>query len=179
MRNLCNETSNPGGIWRRFSVFQSLYLLVGGCLAVCLFFGSLANSAYIVPDLHSFVGIWHGQFRGTTFVTLKLKEQDRKLVGTCLHTIRIERNSKGELIRVSETNTEDQVLATHIEEARLILLIADNGNEREPLKCAIRLTGKDAGELQVISSDGVAWKPWKVQRTSRASGIDAGVRTSH
>lgn len=139
--------------------------LTASCL-VALFFGLLATSALAGPDLHSFAGTWQGQFDGKTFITLKLIEHDGKLTGTCVHTTGLEKNSKGELTHVDETQTEDPIVEAHLKESELQVSIADNGNAREPMQCVLRLRGKNEGELQIVSPGADEWKPWKINRTA-------------
>lgn len=139
--------------------------LTTSCL-VALFFGLLMVSAVAGPDLHSFAGTWQGQFDGKTFITLKLIERDGKLTGTCVHTTALEKNSKGELTHVDETQTEDPIVEAHLKESELQISIADNGNAREPMQCVLRLRGKNEGELQIVSPGADEWKPWKIKRTA-------------
>lgn len=133
---------------------------------VALFFGLVVASVVAGPDLRSFAGIWQGQFNGKTFVALKLIEHDGKLTGTCVHTTSLEKNSKGELTHVAETQTEDPILEAQLKESELQISIADNGNAQEPMQCVLRLTGKNEGELQIVSSDAGDWKPWKIKRAA-------------
>jgi len=42
----------------------------------------IARSANLSPELQRYVGTWQAQFKGTTFVVLRLREQDSKLGGT-------------------------------------------------------------------------------------------------
>lgn len=138
--------------------------LVTSCL-VALFFSLLVSSAATGPDFRSFAGTWRGQFKGKTFITLKLIEHDGKLTGTCVHTTSLEKSSKGELTHVAETQTEDPVVEAHLKESELQISIADNGNAQQPMQCVLRLKGKNEGELQIVSP-GDEWKPWKIERTA-------------
>ena len=138
--------------------------LVTGCL-VALLFSLRLGSAATGPDIHSFVGTWRGQFKGKTFITLKLIEHDGKMAGTCVHTTSLEKNSKGELTQVGETQTEDPIVEARLKDSGLQISIADNGNAQQPMQCLVRLTGKNEGELQIISPSAVEWKPWKIERT--------------
>ena len=139
--------------------------LVTGCL-VALFFSLLVSSAATAPDFRSFAGTWRGQFKGKTFITLKLIEHDGKLTGTCVHTTSLEKNSKGELTHVAETQTEDPILEAHLKESELQISIADNGDAQQPMQCVLRLTGKNEGELQIVSPGDAEWAPWKIERTA-------------
>jgi hypothetical protein len=152
---------NPG----RDAGLLNLRFLVTSCL-VALSFSLLVTSAATGPDFRSFAGTWRGQFKGKTFVTLKLIEHDGKLAGTCVHTTRLEKNLKGELTHVGETQTEDPILEARLKDSRLLISIADNGNVQQPLQCVVRLTGKNEGELQIVSPGDAEWKPWKIKRTA-------------
>jgi len=118
------------------------------------------------PDFHSFEGTWRGQFQGKTFITLKLIEHDGKLTGTCVHTTSLEKNSKGELTHVGENQTEDRILEARLKDSTLLISIADNGNAQQPMQCVVRLTGKNEGELQIVSASTDEWKPWRIARTA-------------
>lgn len=139
--------------------------LVTSCL-VALFFGLLVVSVVAGPDLHRFAGTWQGQFNGKSFVTLKLIEHDGKLTGTCVHTTGLDKNERGELTHVAEAQTEDPILEAQLKESELQISIAENGNAQHPMHCALRLTGKNEGELQIVPPSSNEWKPWKVKRAA-------------
>ena len=151
---------NPG----RNACFLHPRFVVSSCL-VALCFGVLVTFAG-GPDFHSFEGTWRGQFQGKTFITLKLIEHDGKLTGTCVHTTSLEKNSKGELTHVGENQTEDRILEARLKDSTLLISIADNGNAQQPMQCVVRLTGKNEGELQIVSASTDEWKPWRIARTA-------------
>ena len=122
---------------------------------VALCFSVLAAFA-AGPDFHSFVGTWR--------ITLKMIEHDGKLTGTCVHTTSLEKNSKGELTHVGETQTEDPILEARLKDSALLISISDNGDAQQPMQCVVLLTGKNEGELQIVSSS--EWKPWRIVRTT-------------
>jgi beta-lactamase regulating signal transducer with metallopeptidase domain len=167
--NLLKSTHPVSGKWSRTLALLGLGLLVSGCLAMLPLSVQVANSDSLPTNLLEFAGSWQGQFKGHTFVVLNLKDQAGKLVGTCTHTISIEKNSNGELTHVDEKNTEDQILDARLDGNKLVLKIADNGDEKKPMECAFRMTSRNRGELQVMAPDGDKWKPWKMIRTSAAS----------
>jgi hypothetical protein len=140
--------------------FMVTSCLVGLCFSLLVAFASPG------PDFHSFAGTWRGQFQGKTFIKLTLIEHDGKLGGTCIRTTSLEQNSKGELTHVGETQTEDPILEARLKDSALLISVADNGNAREPLQCVVRLTGKNEGELQIVSPSAVEWKPWRIVRTT-------------
>lgn len=164
--NLLESTELAPTNRRRALSLLGLGLLFSGCLAMLPFSVQVANSASPPVILQEFVGSWQGQFNGHTFVVLSLKDREGKLVGTCTHTIRIEKNSNGELTHIDKESTEDRILDARLDGDKLVLKIADNGDEQKSMQCAFRLTGKDRGELEVMAPDGEKWKPWKMVRTS-------------
>src|SRR5215472_12484611 len=151
---------NPG----RDARFLYPRFMVTGCL-VALSFSLLLTFAATGPDFHSFAGTWRGQFQGKTFITLKLIEHDGKLGGTCVHTTSPEKNSKGELTHVAETQTGDPIVEARLKGSALLISIADNGDAQQPMQCEVRLTGKNEAELQIVSTSAVEWKPWRIVRT--------------
>ncbi len=167
--NLLKSTHLVPSKRSRVLALLGLGLLVSGCLAMLPLSVQVAYSVGLPTNLQEFVGRWQGQFNGRTFVVLNLKDQAGKLVGTCTHTVSIEKSSNGELTHVDEKNTEDRILDARLDGNKLVLKIADNGDEQKPMECAFRLTAKDRGELEVIAPDGEKWKPWKMVRTSPAT----------
>jgi hypothetical protein len=144
-----------------------LAFLLGGAVTVPLFSVQVANSANLPTK--EFSGSWQGEFKGHTFVLLNLKISGDKLIGMCIHTVSIEKNSAGELTHVDEKNIEDQVLDARQDGNKLFLKIADNGDAQNAMECAFWLTSKDQAALQVLGSDGGTWKPRKLVRTSPPS----------
>jgi len=118
----------------------------------------IANSANLPTNLQEFAGSWQGEFKGHVFITLNLKIDADKLVGTCI----------GELTRVDEKSSTDRILDSRLDESKLDLKIADNGDEQNAMKCALWLTSRNRGELEVVASDNDKWKRWKLVRTSPA-----------
>jgi hypothetical protein len=153
---------------RALTLFGLAFLLVGA-VTVPLLSVQVANSASLPTNLKEFSGSWQGEFKGHTFVLLNLKISGDKLIGTCIHTVSIEKNSTGELTHVDEKNVEDQILDARQDRNKLFLKIADSGDAQNAMECAFWLTSKDQAALQVLCSDGGAWKPWKLVRTSPPS----------
>jgi len=75
-------------------------------------------------------------------------------------------SSKGELTHVGETQTEDPILEARLKDSALLISIADNGDAQQPLQCLVRLTGKNEGELRIVSPSAGDWKPRKIVRTA-------------
>jgi beta-lactamase regulating signal transducer with metallopeptidase domain len=167
--NLLESACLRSGNWSRALTLLCLTLLFGGAITVPLVSVQVASSASLPTNLTDFGGSWRGQFRGRTFVLLNLHVIGDKLTGTCTHTISIERNSAGELTHVDEKNTEDQIVEVRLDGNRLFLKIADNGDAQNAMECAFWLTSKDQAALQVLSSNGGTWKPWKLARTPYTS----------
>jgi hypothetical protein len=164
------ESTHPGrGNSAVAITILGLALVLGGVIIAPLFSMQLASSASLPTDLKDFSGTWQGEFRGHTFVLLNLRLSGNKLMGTCIHTVTIEKNSAGELTRVGDRNTEDQILDAHQDGRKLLLKIADNGNAQNAMQCAFWLTSKNEAALQVLSSDSSEWKPWKMTRTPAVS----------
>jgi hypothetical protein len=167
--NLLNNAHLCAKNWSRPFTLFCLALLFGGAVSVPLLFAQVANSASVPANLTDFAGGWRGQFQGRTFVHLNLKMVGDKLTGTCTHTVTIEKNSAGELTRVDEKQTDDQILEVRSEGKKLLLKIADNGDAQNAMECVFWLTSKSQGNLQVLGSDGGTWKPWKLERAPDTS----------
>jgi beta-lactamase regulating signal transducer with metallopeptidase domain len=157
----------PGNRCRVRTVL-GLVLLVGGCLTLPSLSVQIANSANLPMNLQEFAGSWQGEFKGHIFITFNLKIEAGKLVGTCTHTISLEKNSTGELTRVDEKSSTDRILDSRLDANKLVLKIADNGDEQNAMECAFWLTSRNRGELEVVAPDDDKWKPWKLVRTSPA-----------
>jgi hypothetical protein len=97
-----------------------------------------------------------------------LKIEAGKLVGTRTHPISLEKNSIGEPTRVDEKNSTDRILDSRLDGNKLVLKIADNGDEQTIMECAFWLITRNRGELEVVAPDDDKWKPWKLVRTSPA-----------
>ena len=79
---------------------------------------SLLSSAFsvrVASDVASandqrFVGTWVTKYKGQTFITIKLKSENGKLGGTCIHVDRLDALSDGELIPSSEQFVEQEIV---------------------------------------------------------------------
>ena len=79
---------------------------------------SLLTSAFSVrvgadttsADTQRFVGTWVTQYKGQTFITIKLKSENGKLGGTCIHVDRLDMLADGELVPGSDQFTEQEVV---------------------------------------------------------------------
>jgi hypothetical protein len=138
----------------------------GSILILCV---HTARSATLAPDLQKFVGTWQGQFKGKTFMLLKLGEQSAKLGGTVIHTTHIDSDSNGSILNVDITNTEDRVLEAQAAGDKLILKITNNGDQANPVQCELALTAKNKGVFRMVVAPPRQLKPWNVERISTVS----------
>ena len=89
----------------------------------------VASSANLSPDLQRYVGTWQAQFKDTTFVVLRLREQNSKLGGTVVHATHVQADPKGELLAVDITNVEDKIVEAHATKDKLIVNIAESADQ--------------------------------------------------
>jgi beta-lactamase regulating signal transducer with metallopeptidase domain len=68
--------------------------------------GADTNSA----DTQRFVGTWVTRYKGQTFITIKLKSENGKLGGTCVHVDRVAVLANGELIPDSDQFVEQEIV---------------------------------------------------------------------
>ena len=120
-------------------------------------------------DLQQFAGEWKTEHASRAFITLVLREQGGKLVGSCRHSRSINWDKHGELTLVSEELTEDDVLSASTLGKTLSLVIANAEDPDTPVKIALTLTSADQaqGVLLDLPSDVPRQKPWLFQRTSQ------------
>lgn len=149
--------------------FPGFFLAFLGSILSVVLFGQTAPSATLAPDLQRFVGTWQGQFKGKTFMTIKLGEQSARLSGTVIHTTNIAFDDSGNILGVDITNTEDRVIEAHTIHGKLILKITDNGDQRNPVQCELALSGKDRGIFRMVVAPPKQLKPWNVERISTVS----------
>jgi hypothetical protein len=148
-----------------------LGILVLGCFGTFVLPAHLARSANLAPDLQRYVGTWQGQFKGTTFVILKLREQDSKLGRTVVHATHVQADPNGDLLAVDVRNAEDKIVETRTEKGKLIFKVSESADNDSLVQCELTITAKDAGQLQiVVPAPGRQFKPWKVDRTSQTAG---------
>jgi hypothetical protein len=142
-------------------------VLVAVCLG-SLFPAHIARSADLSPDLQRYVGTWQARFKGTIFVVLKLREQNSELGGTVLHSTLVQSDPKGNLLAVDLTKVEDKIVEAHTEDGTLIFDVDEKANEGSPVRCELKITGKNAAELRmIVPAPGPQFKPWKINRTSQ------------
>src|SRR5262249_22269391 len=88
----------------------------------------------------------------------RIKEAGRNFKGSLSHA----RNHQRDCILVFLC----QILVSRGSNTRSTPSIADNGDTQQPLQCLVRLTGKNEGELRIVSSSAGEWKPRKIVRTA-------------
>src|ERR1700730_11035608 len=171
--NMLRPSDSVGIIWGRVLALLGSGLLAVGCLALSLFSVQIAKARSIPEDLDRFQGTWEGEFQGRAFVVLRLKEQDGKLIGTFTHTTRIDEHAHGELNRGDAKNTEDKILQARTIGSKLVLTIADNGNQERQVQYTLERTrSHNEGELQMISpaSETPPSNPMRIWQTSKTGG---------
>jgi hypothetical protein len=65
----------------------------------------------------------------TTFVVLRLREQESKLGGTVVHATHVQADPKGELLAFDITNVEDKIVEAHATKDKLIFNIAESADQ--------------------------------------------------
>jgi len=73
-------------------------------------------------DMQRFVGTWVTKYKGQTFITIKLKAENGKLGGTCIHVDRVA-DVDGELIPSSEQFVEQEIVQAKVSRNKLDLQI--------------------------------------------------------
>jgi len=82
-------------------VLATLTLLTVACLGVSAVSIQVIQSTTTEAELQQFVGTWHAQFKGKTFLTINLEQQQGKLTGTTSHA-EIQVGKDGELASAEE-----------------------------------------------------------------------------
>ena len=144
-------------------VLATLTLLTVICLGVSAVSIQVIQPTATEAELQQFVGTWHALFKGKTFLTIKLEQQQGKLAGTVSHAD-MQVGKDGEL-----TSAEEQEGSDPIVEAKLtggaLLITTKEGTSEETIQCEMKLTGTDQGELRILAPPDVPTpKPWKLER---------------
>lgn len=117
---------------------------------------------------HQFVGTWHAEFKGKTFLTIKLEKQQDKLTGTASH-FDVKLDDTGELASAEEVDGQ----VTPISEAKLtngiLRITMQEEDSQDTIQCEMKLTGTDQAELRMLVPPDVP-KPkwWKLLRAKDA-----------
>ena len=144
-------------------VLATLALLIVTCLGVSGVSIQVIQPTSTDADLQQFVGTWHAQFKGKTFLTINLEKQHGKLTGTVSHA-EMQVGKDGELTSAEEHEGSDPIVEARL--ANGILHITTEGqSSQDTIQCDMKLTGTDQAELRVLAPPDVpAPKPWKLER---------------
>ncbi|MGA7566140.1 MAG: hypothetical protein WBW53_08700 [Terriglobales bacterium] len=112
--------------------------------------------------LQQFVGTWHAQFKGRTFLTIHLEKQRGKLTGTVSHAD-FHVDSDGELTSAEEHEGSNPIVEARLTSGTLHIMIKETS--QDTVQCDMKLTGTDQAELRLLAPPDVpAPKPWKLER---------------
>ena len=110
-----------------------------------------------------FVGTWHAEFKGKTFLTIKLGKQQDKLTGTASH-FDVKLDNAGELTSAEEGDGNDPIVETTLTNGILRITLKEEDSQ-DTIQCEMKLTGTDQAELRMLVPPDVP-KPkwWKLLR---------------
>jgi len=110
-----------------------------------------------------FVGTWHAEFKGKTFLTIKLEKQQDKLTGTVSH-FDVKLDNTGELTSAEELDGSNPIIEAKLTNGILRVTLKDEDSQ-DTLQCEMKLTGTDQAELRMLVPPDVP-KPkwWKLLR---------------
>jgi hypothetical protein len=163
IRNVLKKTPRMRKRGAQASAVAALATLLVMCLAVSGYSFQVVQPSNTVADLNPFVGTWHAQFKGKSFLTINLQMQHGKLTGNVSHTD-VQVGKDGEL-----TSAEEQEGSNPIVEAKLtsgiLHIITKEETSQDTIEFEMKLTGTDQAELRVFAPPDVpAPKPWKLER---------------
>lgn len=114
-------------------------------------------------DLQPFVGTWSAKFKSKIFLTVVLKKQDGKLVGTVSHAD-MQVDKDGELTVAEPSDGSDPIQEAKLTNGALRLTIKPEDTQ-EPIQFEMKSTGSDQAELRLLAPPDVPTpKPWKLER---------------
>jgi bla regulator protein blaR1 len=143
-------------------VLATLTLLIVTCLGVSGF-SFQVNQTHTDADLQPFVGTWHAQFQGKTFLTVKLEQQQGKLTGSVSHAD-LQVGKDGELTSAEAHEGSDPIVEAKLM-ARVLLITTKEQDSDDTIQCEMKLTGTDQAELRILAPPDVPTpKPWKLER---------------
>ncbi len=144
-------------------VLATLALLIATCLGVSGVSIQVVQPTSTDADLQQFVGTWHAQFKGRTFLTINLEKQQGKLTGTVSHAD-IQVDKDGELASAEEHEGSDPIVEARLASGTLHITTKEETSQ-DTIQCDMKLTGTDQAELRVLAPPDVpAPKPWKLER---------------
>jgi len=130
--------------------------------------GEIKSGVTDASGYQQFVGTWHAEFKGKTFLTIKLEKQQDKLTGTTSH-FDVKLDDTGELASAEEVDGQ----AIPISEAKLtngmLRITLKEEDSQDTIQCEMKLTGTDQAELRMLVPPDVP-KPkwWKLLRAKGA-----------
>ena len=112
---------------------------------------------------NEFLGMWHAEFKGKTFLTIKLEKRQDKLTGTASH-FDIKLDDTGELTSAEELDGSNPIVEAKLTNGILRISLEDEDSQ-DTLQCEMKLTGTDQAELRMLVPPDVP-KPkwWKLLR---------------
>ena len=144
-------------------VLATLALLIVTCLGVSGVSIQVIQPTSTDADLQQFVGTWHAQFKGKTFLTINLEKQQGKLTGTVSHA-EMHVGEDGELTSAEEHEGSDPIVEARLANGTLHITTKEQTSQ-DTIQCDMKLTGTDQAELRVLAPPDVpAPKPWKLER---------------
>lgn len=110
-----------------------------------------------------FAGTWHAEFKGKTFLTIKLEKQQDKLTGTVSHAD-LKLDNTGELTSAEELEGSDPIIEAKLTNGILLITLREEDSQ-ETIQCEMKLTGTDQAALRMLVPPDVP-KPkwWKLLR---------------
>ena len=161
--NLLDRTNRVRKTSARALVLATLTLLIVTCFGVSAVSIQVTQPPSTDADLQQFIGTWHAQFKGKTFLTVKLKQQQGKLTGTVSHAD-LQVDKAGELTSAEEHEGSDPIVEAKLT-AGVLLITTKQEDSEDTIQCEMKLTGTDQGELRVLAPPDVPTpKPWKLER---------------
>ncbi len=144
-------------------VIATLTLLTVTCLGVSAVSIQVTQPTSTGADLQQFVGTWHALFKGKTFLTVKLEQQQGKLTGTVSHAD-LQVGKDGELTSAEAHEGSDPIVEAKLT-GGVLLITTKEEDSQDTIQCEMKLTGTDQGELRVLAPPDVPTpKPWKLER---------------
>ena len=122
-------------------------------------------------DTQRFVGTWVTKYKGQTFITIKLKSENGKLGGTCIHVDRLDALADGELVPSSDKYVEQEIVEAKASGNKLNLRIGGHDSIYFELTLkgandADMLTVGDAPDKNSPDQPPQQKTPWHFQRVA-------------
>jgi hypothetical protein len=115
-----------------------------------------------------FAGTWHAEFKGKTFLTIKLEKQQDNLTGTASH-FDVKLNDSGELASAEEADGDPMPISEAKLTNGILHITLKDENSQDTIQCEMKLAGTDQAELRMLVPPDVP-KPkwWKLLRAKDA-----------